>query len=309
MKVLVVGNGFDLDLGLGTTYLNFAQSKEFQGLYSFSQIPDSLASYLFSQVTNENTKWFDLEDLIAKYVFTKKTGKTFGIDEDRFFLKQLTIAFWKFVESEWMEKCNNLWNTPIKHSLAKAFIEKQNKTNCFDRIYSFNCFDYSLLDLASDLEIDYLRSITFIHGHSNDFIFGIAEEDCTCKDYSFLIKKNQQGYPTENVKIFMSDLKKADEIVIFGHSLNRIDMGYFKPFFYILCAQPNSNKRITFIEKNEDSFNCIKKRITKFASVSYNQLNSSCSISALFTENYENKENMKAFEDFFFRLETSCNLK
>jgi hypothetical protein len=34
MKVLIIGNGFDLDLGLKTRYSDFAKSKEWNQLYA-----------------------------------------------------------------------------------------------------------------------------------------------------------------------------------------------------------------------------------------------------------------------------------
>ena len=299
MRLLVIGNGFDLDLGLKTTYHDFFQNTNFG---KNGMTIECLETFLYAQYIENKIKgnWYDLEEAMASYVKRKSEPLYSAIIEiDKIHLKNLKETFSDYVDNNWMQISGNLWKTPIKNSLAKTLIEKQNKMKIFDKIYSFNCFDYSLLDFASYLEIDSLHNVTYIHGHSNDFIFGIAEEDCTCNAYSFLIKKNQQGYPTEDVKTFMSDLKLADEIVVFGHSLNRIDMVYFRDMLWNIFLYQNTHKRITIITKNTNAAEQIKENISNYALIPYEELSRSCQLKFFYTDNYINSKRIGSIEDSF----------
>jgi len=58
------------------------------------------------------------------------------------------------------------------------------------------------------------------------------------------------------------DLREANEIVIYGHSLNKIDFGYFKDLF--LNSTQNSRhgeRHITIITKDRESAEQIKSNL------------------------------------------------
>ena len=55
-NVLVIGNGFDLSLGLSTSYMDFVNSDEFQILLNMQ---NQLAIYL--KVNAELQNWIDIE--------------------------------------------------------------------------------------------------------------------------------------------------------------------------------------------------------------------------------------------------------
>ena len=60
MRVLVFGNGFDLDLGLNTRYSDFAKSKEWIELFERKNDNDNcLSSYLYKKSKVDD--WFNIE--------------------------------------------------------------------------------------------------------------------------------------------------------------------------------------------------------------------------------------------------------
>lgn len=63
-KVFIIGNGFDLDLGLKTRYIDFWNSEEFE---KYRSTDSGLIKYL-NRYANENYTWFDIEALIRNYV-------------------------------------------------------------------------------------------------------------------------------------------------------------------------------------------------------------------------------------------------
>ena len=75
LSVLIIGNGFDLDLGMHTSYRDFAKSK----LWPFdSPIYDKgLGYYLNQKKHTEN--WFDLERELANYALSLKETSLEGL--------------------------------------------------------------------------------------------------------------------------------------------------------------------------------------------------------------------------------------
>ena len=65
-NILVLGNGFDLDLGLKTRYSDFAGSDEWR---KYSSKEGNLFKYL--DVKKEIERWFDLESELFSYANPK----------------------------------------------------------------------------------------------------------------------------------------------------------------------------------------------------------------------------------------------
>ena len=66
-KILILGNGFDIDLGLKTRYSDFANSKNWEKLMEDSLLydPDLLGEL---QNAKETEAWFDIEKTMNDYV-------------------------------------------------------------------------------------------------------------------------------------------------------------------------------------------------------------------------------------------------
>lgn len=78
---IIIGNGFDLDLGLKTRYSDFMKSREFGEIYNNIREIDpslSLLEYLNKRAELEN--WFDMELAIHDYVLENKTSYTIYLD-------------------------------------------------------------------------------------------------------------------------------------------------------------------------------------------------------------------------------------
>lgn len=287
MRLLVIGNGFDIDLGILTTYKDFFEKTNYG---KDSVVQGSLEDYLYNkyrQYKDYGLNWFDVEESITEYIKTKVMPvHKMMVEIDKMHLKDLKCRFYDYIIDNWIEKSSNLWKEPIKQSMAKALIEKQNRIKCFSKIYSFNCLDYNMLDIASGLEIEKINDVVYLHGHSADFIFGVAEEDCMYEKYSFLVKKNQKNYPSKDVEMFKEDLLKAEEVVIFGHSLNRIDMCYFKTFFQGFAQDFRKSKRLTIITKNYNSKDRIIDNISKYA-IDFKTLAQYGIVSFILTDQYD----------------------
>jgi hypothetical protein len=70
--VIVIGNGFDIDLGWHTSYKDFFKEKE-DGWRTLKTTEDDLFNYVFNHAA-EN--WFDLEKTVYEYYLNRSKSKT-----------------------------------------------------------------------------------------------------------------------------------------------------------------------------------------------------------------------------------------
>ena len=270
MRVLIIGNGFDLDLGFNTRYSDFAKSQEWIELFKSNERKNNLAELMYNHATiNE---WFDVEKCIKEYVQKKELKKDFDsirVFEDKKFLKDLVYEFDKYITFEFS-------STPVKEdSLAARLISANNDCSCFDSIYSFNFFEYDLLPIVTIGNVGSIENVQYVHGSGNNSILGIDEDGCKSYHYSFTKKIMYPYYP--NTKI-IPDLLEATEIVIFGHSLNSIDWKYFQLFFEKRSQiREGTETHITIITRDSDSKRQLKENLSGFGI----SLTALCSISNL----------------------------
>lgn len=254
--VLIIGNGFDIELGLQSSYSQFAMSPEWKDLvrnkieaYNLYQAEDSLV--LFIEKARLKDNWFDIElcihDFIsAKYSISKDTVKIVKSDfED---LKSSLQGYLCRITDDY-----NL----NKESNARLLLSKVVGCPFGSYIASFNYTDsLRLCDLQRDPSI---TDFTYIHGNLNTgIVLGCDKFDNenVNRTLSFLYKYNMLNKTNHIV----ASMRQSREIVFYGHSVNEMDFSYFKDFFMYVSKPlaPYPPRRLTFITKDEDSIRDIK---------------------------------------------------
>lgn len=290
MNVLIIGNGFDLDLGLPTRYSDFAKSEEWDKLYSTTWSKCPLAKHLKKCANKDN--WFDIEVSLEEYAKKKEDKNDFkSALPDKDFFDYLKKAFDEYIcslyysykpvgeaeEKKIIEDLN-------QKSLAANLIRINEEEGIFQSIYSFNYTEYGILPELTQNSTRRLLGVNYVHNMGRNLILGIGENGCDSDEYSFLKKTHHLNYPSTNI---IHDLCKADNVVIFGHSLNHIDWPYFKDLFDTSCSDVNrtNKKSITIITKNEDSVRKIKNTLCGFH-ISLTKLSSVCKFSFIETDYY-----------------------
>ena len=71
-KVIVLGNGFDLDLGWNTSYKQFFLTQ--YGSRAVTEKDDSLIQYIINHAGEKDT-WYDLEKMLSDYCVLKSKEK------------------------------------------------------------------------------------------------------------------------------------------------------------------------------------------------------------------------------------------
>ncbi len=242
--ILILGNGFDMNLGLPTSYHHLVNSTEFQQEILKG---NSLAQHL---KTKENTifNWIGLENELVVYANSV-------IPDREIFLQEFTAL--KNTISTYYKRIND--TEVIKFGMASdVFIE-----NYVGRLqhpdeellilnFNYTCTPMRILDAHgktpgkflkyADQILDIiscftgepytpkLKHLKEIHPHGtidNNIIFGVSDKE-NVGEYIFLKKSVDRYYSP----MFSSDdLLSANEIIIFGHSLGKTDHHYFKDFF------------------------------------------------------------------------------
>lgn len=100
-KILIIGNGFDIDLGLRTRYSDFAKSNIWEKLmrntHGFDQ--DLLAAL---REAKEKEAWFDIEKTMNEYVraIRPESLTTDLVDKDKKNFIEVTKALDKYLKDE-----------------------------------------------------------------------------------------------------------------------------------------------------------------------------------------------------------------
>ena len=135
-RTFIIGNGFDLDLGLNTSYRKFVEST-LCPINTTDIERSSLASQL-EKDTKEN--WFDLEDSLCNYAESSRTRiintGTFNYDKQVYLkIKEALFAFIR----------NHERIEPQKESMAANVLRKLASFGVFGNILSFNYTDLDLI--------------------------------------------------------------------------------------------------------------------------------------------------------------------
>lgn len=246
-RLLIIGNGFDLDLGRNTRYSDFAKSDFW---------PKNLKSQLYRYLSQKSQieKWFDLEGELANYV--QKMGDT--VSSYRALIPataQEDAQDFRIIVASMILYLQNAQSTSVKtDTLAAKVFSLACENSAFSKIYSFNYTD--LNRIARQFQLPEMSNIEYVHGclSDNSAILGINDQVDTIDGvYDFMRKSFNPHYSSHPVGF---DLRDADEVVFFGHSLGDNDYHYFQSFFKHQCEEnldKNEQRMITIFTYDEAS--------------------------------------------------------
>lgn len=246
-KVLVIGNGFDIALGLYSKYSNFvnAGSTIEHAFWPFRDEPSgefansSLYRHFYDYYNSHkddlgNILWIDIESELLRYA-KSKVGKPVDTrlaeyDEYHFeFLKMMLQKYFSIVTT--LERPNPQSKFVKLISAIKANAD-------FKKVYSFNYTDLTE-ELISFLGFrdEEVPEVVYVHGkpdpeNLSNIVLGINEDLSIPEEYHFLFK-SKQAHPTDLAR----DMALADEVIFYGLSLGEIDFPYFKSFFNYVASQ------------------------------------------------------------------------
>ena len=258
---LIIGNGFDLDLGLPSKYSDFIKSKEWQAVVknveSFfndnSYREHSLVAQL--QLASNDSMWFDIEEEIQKFVREHPccTQQAIGEIRSEFDLIRKALA-------NYLIRVSKDFKADEKKLPCQLLYHLQNYPDNIIQII----FNYTYPDSLLPFRPYYkLCRYTFVHGdlkrpHSIVLGCDLQSGEKVNRDLSFMYKYNMLNKANHVARHLLT----AEEIIFYGHSVNEMDFGYFREFFRAASAAPEPNRHLTMITYDEKSERQIKDNIS-----------------------------------------------
>lgn len=274
-NILVIGNGFDLDLGLKTRYADFVNDTKMWPFSNYDALREAenndydlmLDLYLTKRKLDLESlnadgslsvKWIDFEAELFHYALaSSKNYNSSEINEyDKAAYDILMDKFYSFMRKA--EKGS------IRHSCCAAQVLKAIEENRrFEHIYSFNYTNFK--HFYEEVTNSTCAEPVYLHGclDKRNIILGISEDKNVSIGYHKLFAKSwNYSNPPNSLN---SALLQADECVFFGFSFGKSDSMYFKPFFDKLIADysPDSNKRkkVTIFTYSQSSMHDIEANL------------------------------------------------
>lgn len=278
-RTLVIGNGFDLDAGLKTSYGDFVRSSYWPFNHASKvQNIDTLASYL-KEKSLLNT-WFDVEEALYEYAkegLGRATLNGFGIgDQDKRDFTTLKSSLASYLQSQ--EDNFELNNNSTAIAVLYALLTCGEQT----KIYSFNYTNLRKIAIRYTITEEF--SCEHMHGSTSDkdIILGIGDKSDINSHYFYFKKVASPNFSSHSI---IPDMINSDEVIIFGHSLGMNDHPYFAPYINFLLDYGNitgKRRTITIFTRSESDKLELKKRLEELTGnrvtllYSLNQVNIFC---------------------------------
>lgn len=234
-NLLVLGNGFDLDLGYHTRYDQFANNgfDPDHGEFPFARggVYHSLGKDVCDAICNN---WYDLENVLA--LFGEHHAKIAEIKDNKADYALLVERLTRYLT-------NIDYSHPDKKSVAARLLRALFECLAPFVTYTFNYTDFTDIGDALDLDVN---SATHVHGSlkEKDIILGVGDYAKLDSASDFLYKTSNDNYHSTEL---VMDLNAFDSIYIFGLSLSSVDYPYFEDFFKRIASGVENRERRKYI--------------------------------------------------------------
>lgn len=229
--VLIIGNGFDLDFGLKTTFNDIFADWKPDGIITFTSL------YRLVNKNNRN-EWNFLEDSIGQIYANNEYSSINDFDKEEDCHEAMRLKIIKYLKSLDYKQNDS--------SYASRLIKAISQNGKFD-VYSFNYTN--TVDFITNSKLN----VNHVHGKAIDStaILGTEDNQKAIKELCFLQKSFSPYYSSTSLKY---DLNNADTVIFFGHSLGKADFLYFKNFFKAQSTdglEESKKKKIILITYDE----------------------------------------------------------
>ena len=268
-KTLIIGNGFDLALGIKTSYKDFMESDEYDDNCSDFE---ELANHIEDNMA-DNPLWSGIENDLLNYI-NEEIEELFKYDIDRYpedkkkFLVDKINAIDNFkIEFEHLKLALNeyLLNIQNQNRACMPKVDKKIKEiingSSDVSVYSFNFTNFYKRFFDNPItKIFHLHDCLTDYNEAN-IIFSIQSDKIDSREYEFILKSLAHNYKyyKSDADIIQNRLKESDEIYFYGYSFGESDSTIIKNIFIDENFKPNA--RIELIAESTDSINKMKANI------------------------------------------------
>ena len=207
-KVIVLGNGFDLDLGWNTSYKQFFLTQ--YGSRAVTDKDDSLIQYIINHAGKKDT-WYDLEKMLSDYcVLKSKEERTEQqLLDDNLDYKELRTKLKKFIAEGTSKPADpNSFGYKILEKCIESAKKNPSTQDFIPSVFSFNYSD--LGKVVSQIDPKFKFSYHAVHGtlekdniifgfnNRSDIFFGMSMGDIDSAYYAEVLRQTSVvgGYRT-----------------------------------------------------------------------------------------------------------------
>lgn len=231
-NLFIVGNGFDLNLGLKTSYSDFIKSDEFKILCGSR---NHLCEHLFEKSNLVN--WIDIENELP--VFSNMTFKNkYNFKKDFDELTKTLIKYLRGIDKDYDED-----------SKAYEFLKITASNNDYQIIdYNYTNTVSDLLERLGKTEEEIAEIHIKIHGSVQEgkIIFGVSDKAEIKKEHVFLRKAYNFHYKAIDCEKLLKDV---NSVIFFGFSFGEMDHTYFNDFFFRQCGRSCEDSYINLMQQ------------------------------------------------------------
>lgn len=240
-NLLIIGNGFDLQCGLKSSYYDFVSSKFIDKIYS------NLWQIYFQKFKKEINGWIDIENKITyflsnrneKFSFIselKNQGHNIIIDNND------NLSFVSYLLGE-LKKIEDLFCQYLLTEIENNKNYTKNAENLLKKMAEFKNLEIISFNYTNPFK-ENIKVIN-LHGlcKNSNIIFGIDLEDKLPKDSYIFTKTYRRMFLNNSTSSLPRDISK---IKFYGHSLGYQDHSYFYNIFdyYNLYGDLNNSNII-----------------------------------------------------------------
>jgi hypothetical protein len=269
--VVVVGNGFDLDLGFKTSYRDFVNSDLFQTLlienhpnsydvepeYSrdMNIYPNGLADYIKKEEEYKN--WVDLEECIKEYCIEQGTPLSSEIISRE--VNAVKYFLYKFISKIPRDIDAFSYYNKISYKILCALVDVKADFEIWSFNYTYSCeLLLEKLGYTNDMvkaKIHYVHSSLFEAESNNklSLVLGCNYSKEVAAICPSIIKNDMIPNYKRLKNQFDTHLMEAENIIFIGHSMGSTDRQYFKQML-----ESTNLKAITLISKSAESLNSVR---------------------------------------------------
>lgn len=256
---IIIGNGFDLSLGLPTRYSDFIASEFFR-----RHLEDKKPLFRNLHILNERnreSKWVDIEEELFNIATDLHQANPLLKYIDEFVSVSDLRAQYEILRSQLSSYINSLNEHSInKESNAAKLIQQIGKSGSQTFIFNFNYTTNHIRSIINESDL-FKRTgaptILSVHGQAKDnsIILGSQDHKKITTATSFLCKSSSQNFGNHQ---FYEHVTHSSQIHIFGHSLGNSDESYFRFIFSELLTTRNTpgngRRTISIYYYGEDNY-------------------------------------------------------
>lgn len=268
--VVVLGNGFDIDLGLQTSF------RDYLGSYLFYETPNAHSILVMRRLNMKDNTWSDIEGFFRHKLIEYVNNPSKNLCDD-------IQDTWLIISRSWSKYITEftmLNKIKINHDSCayELLTTTKDAHNWFTFNYTSPFYLSGINDKGEPKHVHgsfvpreqmpkgcmYLIPQNLIIGVDSYVSKTLIKDD----NLKHIIKKQNPNFKPTTI---INSMEKANNLIIFGHSLGITDSDYFNSFFKKIIKGIIVRKKIYIVTKDCSTLDAIKKAMKEYG-VDYDKL-------------------------------------